>query len=81
MSSPPAARQQLTYSTSLWCSLSECVRTLRKNSTSARLRGHSRGPGGRVCRSCSSTALAPAWAPCSPWQCDLPGRSYSRLQQ
>ena len=75
------AAPELTCSTSLWCSLSGCARTRRRSSTSARRRGRSRGPGGRACRSCSSTAPAPAWAPCSPWRCGRLGHSYSRLQQ
>lgn len=68
-----------TYSTSLWCSLFECVQILHKNSTSAHQHGHSHEPDGLVCHSCSSTALALSWAPCSPWQCGHLYRSYSRL--
>lgn len=67
-----------TYSTSLWCSLSECAQTLHKNSTSAHPHGHNHEPDDLVCHNCSNTVPVLFSAPCSPWQCGHLYRSYSR---
>lgn len=72
-------KSPLTGNISPYHKASGCDQTHRRSSTSARWRGRSHEPCGRLCHKCSRAALSPSWAPCSPGRCDHSCGSCSTL--